>query len=248
MSTAAPEVGQRRTRTRNALLDAGQVLFSERPVDAVPVDEIVLAAGVAKGTFFNHFEDKQHFARAIAAEIRREFEGQVDRINEDETDPLRRLTGGMLMAVHFALTRRKQALVMLRGLPLATARDHPLNSGLRHDIEAACVAGLVRDEGRDAALLFWLGACQMLMANVSEREFDSDQAAERMRQMMVLALTGLGVQHDTAAKLAAARAAQLRALTLQTAAITPNRSCSSASSTSTRAKSPGFRLAGTLRK
>ena len=48
MPAALENLGPRRSRTRAALLDAGQRLFAERPVDAVSVDEIVLAAGVAR--------------------------------------------------------------------------------------------------------------------------------------------------------------------------------------------------------
>lgn len=212
MTAAVESLGPRRSRTRAALLDAGQRLLAERPVDAVSVDEIVLAAGVAKGSFFNHFTDKHDFARAIATQIREACEAEVGRINAGEDDPLRRLTGGMLAAVHFALARRKQAQVMLRASTLATARDHPLNSGLRSDLDAAAAAGLLREEARDAALLFWLGACNMLMINVTERRFTRTEAAERMKQMMLLALTGLGVSEMTAAELAASRAAQLEAM------------------------------------
>ncbi|MFM5894131.1 MAG: TetR/AcrR family transcriptional regulator [Novosphingobium sp.] len=212
MATASEPSVDRRSRTRTALLAAGQRLFAERPVDAVSVDEIVLAAGVAKGSFFNHFADKHQFARAIAADIRRSFESEVGRINSGESDPVVRLTGGMLMAVHFALTRHDQTLVMLRGSPLATSREHPLNHGLRLDLAAAGDAGLLRAEGQEAALLFWLGACNMLMLNVTEREFGRTRAAQRMQQMMVLALTGLGIDPDRARAVAASRAAQLKAM------------------------------------
>lgn len=212
VATASDTTGDRRSRTRTALLTAGQGLFAERPVDAVSVDEIVLAAGVAKGSFFNHFADKHQFARAIAADIRRAFESEVARINSGERDPVVRLTGGMLMAVHFALAQRDQTLVMLRTSPLATARDHPLNRGLRLDLAAASDAGRLREDGHEASLLFWLGACNMLMINITEREFGRVRAAQRLEQMMVLALTGLGITPDEARTHAACRAAQLKAM------------------------------------
>jgi hypothetical protein len=51
-----------------------------------------------------------------------------------------------------------------------------------------------------------------LMINAIERRFSRGEAAERMKQMMLLALTGLGVGEDAAAELAASRAAQLQAM------------------------------------
>ena len=43
--------------TRAALVAAGFDLLVERPIDAIPIDEVVKRAGVAKGSFFNHFRD-----------------------------------------------------------------------------------------------------------------------------------------------------------------------------------------------
>ena len=49
---------ERAERTRAALVAAGQRLFCERPVDAVAIDDIVQAADVSKGSFYNHFPDR----------------------------------------------------------------------------------------------------------------------------------------------------------------------------------------------
>ena len=54
----------RAERTRAALIAAGRRLFGERPVDAVSVDEIVQAAEVGKGSFYNHFADREALVRA----------------------------------------------------------------------------------------------------------------------------------------------------------------------------------------
>ena len=212
MTTPAAKPNARSTRTRDALIRAGLRLFATRPVDAVPIDDIVSLAAVAKGSFFNHFEDKQQFAGAIATEIRRDIEARVGAVNAHIADPLERLTGGMLTAVDFALGERERAIVMLRGLTWTTARDHPLNKGLREDIEAGVAAGLLREEARTSGLLFWLGACQVLVINLTERQFSRVEAAERMREIMVMALVGLGVDAALAHILARACAARLVAL------------------------------------
>ena len=68
------ELSPRAARTRAALLDAGLELMVERPIDAIPIDDFIARAGVAKGSFFNHFTDKQSFANAVAAKVRQELE------------------------------------------------------------------------------------------------------------------------------------------------------------------------------
>lgn len=68
--TATPRPDRRRQRTRAALLEAGRRLFAARSVEAVTIDDIVAAADVAKGSFYNHFTDREALAREVAAEIR----------------------------------------------------------------------------------------------------------------------------------------------------------------------------------
>jgi AcrR family transcriptional regulator len=181
---------------------AGLQLFAERPVDAVPIDDIVAAAGVAKGSFFNHFEDKKQFANAIATEIRLDIEARVAEANRDLTDPLERLAGGMRIAAEYALTEKDRAIVMTAGFKLETGRDHPLNAGLKTDMDAAYAEGLLRPEALEAGLLFWLGACHSVMANIIERRLTRPKAAARMHDMMVMSLIGLGVDQAKARHLA----------------------------------------------
>ncbi|KIT17188.1 TetR/AcrR family transcriptional regulator [Jannaschia aquimarina] len=51
-------VQKRSQRTRARLLAAAEALVERSGFDALRVEEIVLSAGVAKGTFFAHFADK----------------------------------------------------------------------------------------------------------------------------------------------------------------------------------------------
>jgi AcrR family transcriptional regulator len=50
---------------RNELMDAAEKLFLEKGVGATSVDEIVAAAGVAKGTFYVHFASRDHLLAAL---------------------------------------------------------------------------------------------------------------------------------------------------------------------------------------
>lgn len=198
MASAALPTNPRALRTRAALLAAGFELLAERPIDAIAIDDIVARAGVAKGSFFNHFTDKQGFAGAIGAEVRAELEERVGRANSGVTDPVLRLAGGMRVAVDFALTERQRAIVMLRGLELSTGLDHDLNKGIRADIEMLIAAGLARPEAARSGVRYWLGLCQIAQLNVIERRPARADAAERLREMLVLGLTGLGVEEPRA--------------------------------------------------
>lgn len=65
-----------RRNTRNAILQAGTKLFIERGFTACSVQDVTDAAGVPKGSFYNHFKSKE----ALAAEILIEYgKGTTDR-------------------------------------------------------------------------------------------------------------------------------------------------------------------------
>lgn len=198
----APALSPRAGRTRQALLAAGLELLVERPIDAIPIDDIVAAAGVAKGSFFNHFADKPAFGAAVAAYVRSLLEARVTATNAGVSDPVERLANGMMVAARFALAERKPTIVMLRGMSGMAARDNALNAGVRADLALCVAAGVTRPEAAASGLLYWLGLCQALMANLAERPPAAGASAERLREMLVLGLTGIGVAADQAAAVA----------------------------------------------
>lgn len=192
----------RAARTRAALIAAGFELLVERPIDAIPIDDVVAKAGVAKGSFFNHFADKQDFANAIATEVRLEVEALITTANEGVANPVERIAGGMRVAAEFAMAQPKRSAVLLRSQGSSTARAHPLNRGVVGDFEAACAQGLLRPEAQESGVLYWLGLCQAIMTNIVERRPSREDANRRLAEMLVLGLTGLGIDATEAVRLA----------------------------------------------
>jgi AcrR family transcriptional regulator len=76
----------RRDTRRQELVDAAVAVFSARGVSAASVDDIVRAAGVAKGTFYLYFATKDDAVNAVAASM---VEGVADRIEARATDSTR---------------------------------------------------------------------------------------------------------------------------------------------------------------
>lgn len=66
-----------RARTRARLLASGRTLFAERGLHGVTSHDIAAHAGVAAGTFYNHFRDKGALFREIAAQAIGELEARL---------------------------------------------------------------------------------------------------------------------------------------------------------------------------
>lgn len=206
---SATILSSRAAATRGRLVEAGLDLMAARPIDAISVNEIVDAAGVAKGSFFNHFEDKAAFARQLAADIRAEVETWVEVANRNETDPLARLAGGMGVAVGFALAEPRRCSVMLRAMDWSMGGDHPLNAGVVADLDAARAAGLITDAS--GGLGYWLGLCQVAMISALRSGRQAESEAASLNGLLLLALRGLGCQPDRAAAAAEKTAKRLLA-------------------------------------
>ena len=199
----------RALRTRHALLSAGFELMADRSVDAIPIDDLVGTAGVGKGSFFNHFGDKDGFKTALAFEVRGEIETQISTANFGVSNPLQRLAGGMREVAQYALSNRKRTIGMLRMAVGATATDYPLNEGVRADIAACEANGLIRPEAAKNGMLYWLGLCVALITHVVEREPTRQETADMLEDFVLSGLVGLGAKDATAREISRQSAKEL---------------------------------------
>ena len=81
------------SEARARILEAAHELFTMRRLRAVPVEEIIARAGVAKMTFYRHFRSKEDLALAVIARhetlwTREWFEAEVLRRADDPTERL----------------------------------------------------------------------------------------------------------------------------------------------------------------
>jgi len=76
-----------RLATRARLLAGGRALFAEHGLHGVTSHDIARAAGVAAGTFYLHFSDKQTLFREIVYEAVRQLRQQLAAAFESEDDP-----------------------------------------------------------------------------------------------------------------------------------------------------------------
>jgi AcrR family transcriptional regulator len=69
VATTATRASERRESRKGALVDAAFGVFMDKGVAASSVDDIVAAAGVAKGTFYLYFQTKDDAVNAVAERI-----------------------------------------------------------------------------------------------------------------------------------------------------------------------------------
>jgi AcrR family transcriptional regulator len=203
---------RRRARTRAALLEAGRALYALRGLEAVSVDEIVAAADVAKGSFYNHFRDKDGLAREIAGEVRRQAERLVEAANAGVVDPPARIARALCVFIRFAIDYRDSAQVLWRLNSGATLADAPANRSLRAEVERGIAAGCFAQIDVTSGVLLIMGT---VVISLEERA--PTPPAALARGMAAGLLRALGTPARTATRVAAAAAGEVIGAAVRTA-------------------------------
>lgn len=199
------ESGRRPNRTRTALLEAGRSLFAARHVDGVSVDEIVAAAEVAKGSFYNHFADKDVFAREIAGSVRRQAEQAVSQANAQITDPAAALARGLCVFMRFAVEHRDSAQVLWRFNAGATMLDAPINRGLRDVVQEGIKTGRFKHVDLESGVLLVMGIIVIALRHALEERVVTSPVTIA-QSMAAGLLRALGVTAHQSAQLGIAAA------------------------------------------
>ena len=99
------EIGrQKRARTRAQLVAAANALFARQAVEAVTVDGVIREAGVAKGTFYVHFEDLHALIAAVADELVKSIDELLQPVRLSIDYPALRIAYGCSCFIDRALS------------------------------------------------------------------------------------------------------------------------------------------------
>lgn len=205
---APVKLSSRGERTREALVRAGRRLFAVHAVDAVAIDDIVQAASVAKGSFYNHFSDKDALLRAIIAEIRAGIEIAVTRANHGVANPARRVARAVCVYLRHALDDPERAGVLARMNAGSASLETPMNRGLIEDISAGLAAGTFAVATVEVGVLYVFGLSQVSLARVAETP-ELGATVALAQQICALLLRGLSVPAAEADLIAAQSADEI---------------------------------------
>ena len=188
-------------KVRNALMKACGELLAEKPVDALTINEIVDRAGVAKGSFYNHFNDKESLAAAVSEAIRIEVEAKVEKSNLNVTDPAYKIARGMSNFIQFAVADPQRAVIMLRGFQRLSASDHPLNQSLQEHVREGIDSGRFQPRCEEAGMIQMIGCVYFTGLRILEQRLSPVQAIELSSKVFTLLLCGFGLEEAEARRI-----------------------------------------------
>lgn len=186
---------RRRARTRNHIIGCALVVFAEKGPDAPVIDDFIRAAGIARGTFYNHFTSTQELLEAAT----RLLEDQVMRSTlsaiGEVADPVHRLALGIRLWLHWARSDATGCAFVVRNRFRGALVEQQVAADLRGGLEAGTFSFSGVEAARDLLVGTILEAMHRLMTSRVPRTFTDDVAR--------LILQGLGVDKRRIARLMA---------------------------------------------
>lgn len=188
---AETRVDRRRVRTRSALIGAGQKLFAAKSIEGVTIDDIVEAADVAKGSFYNHFDDKESLAGTIVELVQGDCEREVTLANSDVADAASRVARATAALIRYAKQHPDRYRSMVSLSKRRANIEAPINAGLRHDIEAGLESGQFSGISVQGGMLAVFGLIATAVEYLSTSK-STEAPSEIAREMAFMLLRALG--------------------------------------------------------
>jgi AcrR family transcriptional regulator len=179
----------KRERTRSSLLEAAYRVFAQKEMDAVTIDDIIAAAGVARGTFYNYFQTREDVLRAVAASLSDAMNQQVWAQSTDISDPAERLAIAMRQFLHQARRDATWGWVIVRIGLVAAPLSETIERGVMSDLEAGIRLNRFQADSIQSAMDLVLGTGLMAMRSILE----GHTAPNHPEQITKLILKTLGV-------------------------------------------------------
>lgn len=93
---------ERRERMRARLIESAMLVFAEKGVGASVIQEVIAAAGVSQGTFYNYFRTNEELLTAVTQELNDELLRLIEMEVRAYDDPARRIACGVRLFLHAA--------------------------------------------------------------------------------------------------------------------------------------------------
>lgn len=101
---------------RNEILNAAEILFSEKGFDNTSVVDIMNAVGIAKGTLYHHFKSKGDIMDALIERQTNYIISAAQKIAEDKSIPVEERMLRTILALHVENTAQTDGKEMIKHL------------------------------------------------------------------------------------------------------------------------------------
>ena len=191
---------ERRERMRKRLIESALIVFAERGVGASVIPEVVAAAEVSQGSFYNYFRTNEDLLAAVSEELSNEMLQSIESVVADIADPGLRVATAIRCYLQLARTHRLVAR-FLASAGMRIGGEHSMvYDVLPPDLEEGAKLGLFDPAALTVAVDVIKGTVLVAMHRMASGRIAKDYP-EQMVQAM---LRSLGMSTADAVRLTAA--------------------------------------------
>jgi AcrR family transcriptional regulator len=105
---------EKRERMRMRLIESALHVFATKGVEASVIEDVIEAAGVSRGSFYNYFKTNEELLVAVLQVTSNEVFGQVEIVLAERSDPAERLACALRMVLYVTQRYRHLARFISR--------------------------------------------------------------------------------------------------------------------------------------
>lgn len=189
---------ERRERMRMRLIESALHVFAEKGADAAVIEDVIAAAEVSRGTFYNYFRTNEELLTDIVKELGDELLSLVEAVVITRADPAERVACGVRMALHTMQQHPLLAQFVAKSGLVIAANNSVARQYLPRDIQAGMDLGRFSLASAEIGLVLVMGgAYGAITAMTLTHELPVDYPEQITYQLLL----GLGMSKAQAKKL-----------------------------------------------
>ena len=202
-----PTLGRRPAKARLALIDATKRLLARRDFAGFTIDDVAREAGVARGSFYNHFRHLDELVRVTRDLVQVELASAITAAIADSRDAPTSIARGIATMMCFGYANRADAPLLMghgRGAAdPASAGNALLAAALHEGVDRGDLDIRTLEMGFVAVR----GICELGLSRMLAVHHEFSAVRELTLGMCVSALRALGVPDERAEPVATAAVA-----------------------------------------
>lgn len=175
----------RRARTRAHILEAGATLLAEGA--ALTIDAVAEAAGVAKGTFYYHFNNVDELVAAVGVQLGRSFDELLTPARAKLRDPIARLSFAFTQSLEKAISDNEWARLVVQ----TSQRPNEFGRTVRADLKVDLAEAIAQDQvtvrdpelAVDIVVGIWLQVTRGIIERAARPELSSQALEAALRAL-----------------------------------------------------------------
>jgi AcrR family transcriptional regulator len=174
-------------------------LGKEKGFSAPTIDDFIAAAGVARGTFHNHFGTKEELMIAIGAHVADSIDALITPLIRDVSDPAHRIAIAICQFIEVCREQPSWGWVLVQTLPGANAGwSEDMRRGVLADLRKGQRNGRFKIASVQAAAALGMGTLAMAIRTVLVERTPKNFA----QTIAAMTLQAMGVEPEESQRVA----------------------------------------------